>query len=1655
MTAIGQRGAWKAWAGHVRIGILVCASMIGASSIAFAQFGQWIAPGPLAQAHAKLSGAENCRKCHTPGGATMKDLCLSCHKAIADRIGKQAGVHRAVKNDCRPCHIEHRGPGGDLRPFNQATFDHVAETGFALEGRHAEFSRECARCHKTRSFLGMPTTCVGCHADGHKPTLGGDCTKCHSVGTPFKQTRTQFDHTKAAYTLAGAHQRVDCAKCHVNKVYKGLKFARCVDCHRSPHRQPFAADTCMTCHSNETWKTTKVDHARTPFLLKGKHAELTCAKCHVQSPTRAALKFDRCATCHQDPHKGTFKQDCNACHNEAGFRRGNFDHDKNTKFPLTGKHAESLACVKCHKNVKVGGLKPSQSVDFRGLSTACVSCHADVHKTELGAKCDTCHTPATFKLPDFKHPRLPEFFAGQHQTVACGSCHIIQKPGEPKRVAASIDAWTFKNKPTACASCHTDVHLGQLGTACEKCHTIEAAKFAPTLFAHAKAAFQLTGKHETVECRKCHKSETGAFPSGRGTAVRLKGLATTCESCHKDQHLGQLGNKCDTCHTTAGFKLPSYTHAVRKDFFVGKHATKECIKCHKVEEGAFPAGRGTTVRYKGSAGVCVTCHADDNHRGALGRTCETCHNPNGWKNGSRAFHKVGVFPLEGRHLTVECAACHWNGTLKGTPTRCDQCHWTRRQDDRFQTRLGIECGKCHRPTSWAAVNWNHATMTGVQLTPAHRALGCEGCHKDQNFAPSSVLCISCHAEDYKRTLSPAHQSAGFPTSCEACHLTSQTTWSQARFDHQATYQLVGMHATQPCAACHKGGVFKGTATDCFGCHKTDYDRSQNPNHAAAGFPTTCISCHQNSDPDWHGRPFNHSLVFPLAGVHTTQACAACHKNGVYRGTSTDCYGCHKTDYEKTQNPNHVSAGFATSCEGCHRFSDSGWHASPFNHNLVFPLPGVHAAQACATCHKNGVYKGTSRECFSCHKPDYDRSQNPNHLTAGFSTNCDICHRMADPDWHTQFNHSNVYPLVGMHATQACTVCHKNGVYKGTATECYGCHRTDYEQSKNPSHVAAGFPTTCQQCHRPSDLNWRSTFNHNTVFQLVGVHASQPCTSCHKNGVYGGTPRDCYGCHKTDYEKTLNPNHLSAGFSTQCDTCHRPTDPNWHTTFNHSQFFQLVGTHATQPCTSCHKNGIYKGTPRDCYGCHKTDYDRTTNPNHIAAGFPTTCDSCHNAASPSWSASFNHNAVFQLVGTHATQPCSACHVNNVYKGTPRDCYGCHRTNYERTTNPNHVAAGFPTTCDSCHNAASPSWTASFNHNAVFQLVGTHATQPCAACHINNVYKGTPRDCYGCHRTNYERTTNPNHVAAGFPTTCDSCHSPSAATWTASFNHNAVFQLVGVHATQPCTACHINNVYHGTPRDCYGCHRTNYERTTNPNHVAAGFPTTCDSCHSPSATTWTASFNHNAVFQLVGVHATQPCTACHINNVYHGTPRVCYGCHRTNYERTTNPNHLAAGFPTTCDSCHNPASATWTSSFDHNTIFPLLGRHLTAPCTQCHVNNVYHGTPRDCFSCHQTNYNNTTNPNHRGAGFPTTCEVCHQFSDSSWTLGRFTHSAFPISSGRHAGNACSVCHIDPNNYKTFSCLTGCHPKSSTDSHHVGRSGYRYDSVACYSCHPRGSS
>lgn len=603
-----------------RLVMLVAVAWIAGEGRAAGQLGALLSPGELTKAHAALEGIANCQKCHEQGRRVTAEKCLSCHKPVADRMAAKIGVHRAVTGDCVTCHVEHSGREGELRPFDERAFDHAGVARFPLDGKHAAVSAKCAACHKTRSFLTASAACQSCHADVHKGKLGAACESCHSTRAAFKDVSGagRFDHAKSAFPLLGAHKAVACANCHEGGVFKGIAFSSCASCHTDPHRSRLGGG-CASCHTETAWRTTKVDHARTAFPLRGLHAKVDCVKCHVKPAALVKPPSATCAICHADPHRGTFKQDCSGCHTESSFKTGAFDH-ATTAFPLADRHAE-VKCVACHKTAR-----PSAN-DFKGLTSSCESCHADVHRGELGTSCQKCHSARSWEVRPFTHANTRAFFEGQHAPLTCAQCHTSTV--QPTRTGDPVALLRvgFTTTPVACVSCHKDVHLGQFKQSCDICHTVDAPKFRVAAFAHGATKFPLTGKHAPLGCEACHKVETGPFPAGHGTARRLTGVATACASCHQDPHRGQLKQECDTCHGTDTFAVTRYTHKnarALRAFFTGRHASASCAECHKPLDRP-PAALKAVANYDVSS-RCTNCHTDV-HKGALGSVCETCHKP--------------------------------------------------------------------------------------------------------------------------------------------------------------------------------------------------------------------------------------------------------------------------------------------------------------------------------------------------------------------------------------------------------------------------------------------------------------------------------------------------------------------------------------------------------------------------------------------------------------------------------------------------------------------------------------------------------------------------------------------------------------------------------------------------------------------------------------------------------------------------------------------------------------------------------------------------------------------------------------------------------------------------------------------------------------------
>jgi nitrate/TMAO reductase-like tetraheme cytochrome c subunit len=509
-----------------------------------------ISPGELTTAHAKLEGISNCTKCHQLGKGVEESRCLNCHNEIKSLIDNGKGYHssKEVKEKkCWNCHSEHHGRNFRIVVIDTGNFDHN-KTGFALKAKHD--SIKCKDCHQEKfivdlppgsqvkkneqSYLGLSASCKSCHEDSHQGTLGDNCGNCHDTKS-FKPAPL-FSHNNAKYKLTGAHNKIECVKCHPKETreakafqkFVGLQFSNCTPCHQDVHKGKFGPG-CQKCHITESFKIINekiFDHDKTDYPLVGKHQSVKCQDCH-KNGLEVKLKFQKCTDCHSDYHKGDFTvnnivTDCSVCHKVQGFQPSLFTIEKHNKlkFQLTGRHL-AASCENCHYI--------NNEWHFKNVGEKCIDCHENVHGTELTSKflpnndCTNCHLTENWYTIKFDHSRTKFSLKGKHEKVTCGDCHH-------KENDMGIKEYIFVSLKSDCVTCHKDVHYGQFNQGnssdCQSCHNFD--DWRPAKFDHEKTKFSLKGAHEKVKCSACHK----IVSRGGNVFIQYKLKDFKCAVCH-------------------------------------------------------------------------------------------------------------------------------------------------------------------------------------------------------------------------------------------------------------------------------------------------------------------------------------------------------------------------------------------------------------------------------------------------------------------------------------------------------------------------------------------------------------------------------------------------------------------------------------------------------------------------------------------------------------------------------------------------------------------------------------------------------------------------------------------------------------------------------------------------------------------------------------------------------------------------------------------------------------------------------------------------------------------------------------------------------------------------------------------------------------------
>jgi hypothetical protein len=486
-------------------------------------------PGELVKGHAKFE--TECKNCHEPFSKhTQSQRCIDCHdhENIAIDVREDSGFHGRISADkqldCKRCHSDHLGRNADIIHLDEQNFAHD-RTDFPLKGGHA--AARCASCHLSgKKYHAAATKCATCHKEKnpHKEELGTSCADCHNETSWIKTS--SFDHDKTDFALKGKHRDAACNSCHPNERYKDIATA-CIACHRlnDVHRARYG-DKCQDCHVERKWSEIRFDHDKaTKYKLEGRHLKVACDSCHKGNLYKEKTS-SICINCHRndDNHKGQFGKKCESCHTTSSWEKTGFNHDKDTKFRLAGKHKD-VGCSMCH-----GG-----DVYKEKLATECFSCHKkdDVHREQQGKLCARCHNETSWgERIVFDHDVTHFPLIGVHAVTPCQECHLTA---------------SFKDVKSTCPACHEkdDEHKGRLGPECAGCHNPNGWQF--WLFDHdTQTDYKLEGKHAKLNCHACHTSRV---------KKEIK-LPKECTACHQrdDIHAGGFGPRCEHCHDSEDFR---------------------------------------------------------------------------------------------------------------------------------------------------------------------------------------------------------------------------------------------------------------------------------------------------------------------------------------------------------------------------------------------------------------------------------------------------------------------------------------------------------------------------------------------------------------------------------------------------------------------------------------------------------------------------------------------------------------------------------------------------------------------------------------------------------------------------------------------------------------------------------------------------------------------------------------------------------------------------------------------------------------------------------------------------------------------------------------------------------------------------------------------
>ena len=757
----------------------------------------------------------------------------------------------------------------------------------------------------------------------------------------------------------------------------------------------------------------------------------------------------------------------------------------------------------------------------------------------------------------------------------------------------------------------------------------------------------------------------------------------------------------------------------------------------------------------------------------------------------------------------------------------------------------------------------------------------------------------------------------------------------------------------------------------------------------------------------------------------------------------------------------------------------------------FALTGMHVQLRCESCHQNGIFKGTPRDCASCHVASMRFARGnvvkpPNHVAIPAQLTCDACHT-TQTYIGARFKHLSVAP-------GSCQSCHNGSAAGGkpsshvqTSASCDSCHRTNAWSPATGFDHAGVVPGTCASCHGAGKASAKPA-------QHIPTNPGQSCDDCHKtfsawrpsawNHTQMATTAQCATCHSGGYPPADGRpgNHvpyasIAPMASANCDACHRGSFSTWANGRVHASFA------VTGSCASCHNGSFMNavGKPNtavhsgvsNCENCHSVSGWAGAKVDHSTFTAATNCVTCHN-------------------GTTATAKPTA-HIPTGSTG----CFACHGVSPAawKPTKWTHTQVAVVAQCASCHTGGYPPADGRPSNHIPYQAIAVSAAANCDACHkgsfanwANGGYHANfsvASGCASCHTGGYlsavGKPSNATH--ASVTGTCESCHK-SSTTWAGAKTDHS-----GFSAATNCASCHGVSAA-GKPTthapvgstNCFACHNVSPSlwTPTKWNHTQVVVTAACASCHSGGYPPADGRPANHIPYQTVAVTAAANCDGCHkgsfaswANGRLHGNYAVnagCVSCHSGAFLNAVGkPNNAThANVTGNCETCHKSTTSWAGAKVDHSTFTAATscvgchngtsgtakpGNHIptTANCFSCHNVSPALWTPTKwnhtqvtvaaaCATCHSGGYppadGKPSNhiPNQTVAvTAAANCDGCHKGSFTTWANGRL-HSSFSISTG------CFSCHtgaylnaVGKPNTATHASVTGncesCHKSTAS--------------------------